>query len=282
MTEGLELLPGKIVFDTLFIDWRIMVITAIISVILFLVGMYIQLDKWGRGIPEGATKPTGAWGALKLIFSKVFEKGIVAALGILILDVLFQRRTYRRRKLEWFMHILIFWGWIGLLILTIVAAAAEFIGPFVLGAGPEYFIGVWKSLELPNDIFGYMLVAGIVIAIARRLFFTGKDVQARNADIDWILIIGLLIVVVTGFYAQDIRTQWEVKDASGKVIKTIDIQRDLISQYQTSEATGFFNNITVMFHEVFTLLFCVAYLPFSKYFHMITAPLTILVNHGGE
>ncbi len=35
-----------------------------------------------------------------------------------------------------------------------------------------------------------MLVLGIVIAIARRLFSTGKDVQARNADIDWILIIG--------------------------------------------------------------------------------------------
>ncbi len=265
MTEGLELLPGKVVFDTLFIDWRIMVITAIISVILFLVGMYIQLDKWGRGIPEGATKPTGAWGALKLIFSKVFEKGIGAALGILILDVLFQRRTYRRRKLEWLMHILIFWGWIGLLILTIIAAGAEFYGPFIKGAGPEFFIGVWTSLELPNDIFGYMLVAGIVIAIARRLFFTGKDVQARNADIDWILIIGLLIVVVTGFYAQDIRV------GEG-------VERDIISNYPAN----FFDNITVMFHEVFTLLFCVAYLPFSKYFHMITAPLTILVNHGGE
>ena len=265
MTEGLTIL-GKTVFDTLFIDWRIMVITAIISVILFLVGMYIQLDKWGRGIPEGATKPIGAWGAVKLIFSKVFEKGIGAAFGILILDVLFQRRTYRRRKLEWFMHILIFWGWIGLLILTIVAAGAEFYGPFIKGAGPEFFIGVWKSLELPNNIFGYMLVLGIVIAIARRLFSTDKDVQARNADIDWILIIGLLIVVVTGFYAQYLRA--DVYQAS----------RELVSAYPA----GLFDNVTVMFHEVFTLLFCVAYLPFSKYFHMITAPLTILVNHGGE
>lgn len=265
MTEGLTIL-GKTVFDTLFIDWRIMVITAIISVILFLAGMYIQLDKWGRGIPEGATKPIGAWGALKLIFGKVFEKGIGAALGILILDVLFQRRTYRRRKLEWFMHILIFWGWIGLLILTIVAAAAEFAGPFLFNQDYTYFVGVWKSLELPNNIFGYMLVLGIVIAMARRLFSTGKDVQARNADIDWILIIGLLIVVVTGFYAQYLRA--DVYQAS----------RELVSAYPM----GLFDNITVTFHEIFTLLFCVAYLPYSKYFHMITAPLTILVNHGGE
>lgn len=264
-TEGLTIF-GKTVFDTLFIDWRIMVITAIISVILFLVGIYVQLDKWGRGIPEGATKPYGAWGAFKMILSRIFEKGIGHALEVLILDVAFQRRTFRRRKLEWFMHILIFWGWIGLLILTIVAAAAEFYGPFALGAGPEFFIGMWKSLELPNNIFGWMLVAGIVIAIARRLFSTGKDVQARNADIDWILIIGLLVVVITGFYAQYLRTD------------VYQVTREVLSLYPM----GFFDNATVLFHEVFTLLFCVAYLPFSKYFHMITAPLTILVNHGGE
>ncbi len=267
MTEGLTIL-GKTVFDTLFIDYRIMVVAAIISIILFLVGMYIQLDKWGRGIPEGATKPIGSWGALKLIISRIFEKGIGHALEVIVLDVAFQRRTFRRRKLEWLMHILIFWGWIGLFILTVVAAAAEFYGPFILGAEFEFFVGVWKSLELPNNIFGYMLVVGIAIAIIRRLFFKSKDVQARNADVDWILIIGLLIVVITGFYAQTIR-------------ENAGVERELISAYETS-APGFFNNITVMFHEVFTLLFCVAYLPFSKYLHMITAPLTIMVNHGGE
>jgi heterodisulfide reductase subunit E len=261
-TEGLTIL-GKTVFDTLFIDWRIMAITAIISIILFIVGMYIQLDKWGRGIPEGATKPYGAFGALSMIISSIFSKGIGHALEVLILDVAFQRRTFRRRKLEWLMHILIFWGWIGLLVLTIVAAAAEFAGPFLFNKDYTYFVGVWKTLELPNNIFGYMLVLGIVIAIARRLFSSAKDVQARNADIDWILIIGLLVVVITGFYAQTLRG---------------DIGRGLIEDYPSY----FFNNITVMFHEVFTLLFCVAYLPFSKYFHMITAPLTILVNHGGE
>jgi len=265
-TEGLTIL-GKTVFDTLFIDWRIMVIAAIISIILFIVGIYIQLDKWGRGIPEGATKPYGAWGALSMIISSIFSKGIGHAFEVLVLDVLFQRRTYRRRKLEWLMHILIFWGWIGLLILTIVAAAAEFYGPFFVPPyNSGFFIGVWNSLELPNNIFGWMLVIGIAIAIVRRLFSKAKDVQARNADIDWILIIGLLIVVITGFYAQDIRV------AAGVV------ERGLSKDY----TPGFFDNITVLFHEVFTLLFCVAYLPYSKYFHMITAPLTILVNHGGE
>ncbi|MBE0522176.1 MAG: disulfide reductase [Candidatus Methanoperedenaceae archaeon] len=264
MSEGLTIF-GKTVFETLFIDYRIMVVVAIISIFLFLVGMYIQLSKWGRGIPEGATEPSGAFGALKLIIGAMFAKGIGKFLEVLILDVAFQRRTFRRRKLEWFMHILIFWGWVGLLILTIVAAGAEFYGPFIKNAGPEYFIGVWQSLEGLNDMFGYMLVAGIVIAIVRRLFFKGTDIQARYAEVDWILVIGLLIVVVTGFYAQDIRV-------------AADVERAIISDYPP----GFFNNFTVLFHEVFTLLFCVAYLPFSKYLHIMATPLILLVNKGGE
>ena len=125
---------------------------------------------------------------------------------------------------------------------------------------------MWLDFEPINNTFGYMLVAGLAIAIVRRLFFRSKDIQARNADVDWILIIGLLIVVVTGFYAQSIRIDAGV------------LSRELISAYPTT----FFDNATVLFHEVFTLLFCVAYLPFSKYLHMLTAPMTILVNHGGE
>ncbi len=54
-----------------------------------------------------------------------------------------------------------------------------------------------------------------------------------------------------------------------------DIERDLIPDIPICDSS-----ITspYIFHEVFTLLFCVAYLPFSKYFHMITAP----SDHSGQ
>ncbi len=265
MEEGLTI-SGKTVFDTLFIDWRIMVITATVSVILFIIGVYILLDKWGRGIPEGQTKPAGAWGALKMIVGNIFAEGIGHALEVLVLDVAFQRRTFRRRKLEWFMHIMIFWGWVGLFILTVAAAAAEFYGPFVKGTNYEFFVGFWESLEIPNDIFGAMLGVGITVAVFRRLFVRSKDVQARNADIDWILLIGLAVIVITGFYAQYLR------------VDVFQAGRELASAYPP----GMENNPTVLFHEVFTLLFGVAYIPYSKYVHIFTAPLSILANHGGE
>ncbi len=235
MTEGLEIF-GKTVFDALFMDWRVMVTVAIFSIIVFFVGLYLQLDKWGQGVPEGATKPAGAWGTLKLIVHKIFERGIGPALVVIILDVFLQRRTWRRRKTEWLMHILIFWGWVGLFILTVTAAAAEFYGPFVLGTGHQFFA------DVP---------------------------PARFTSIDWITLGGLSIVIITGFWAQGLRVGYYGIE-----------ERMLTSAYE-AVAPGFFNNTVVLFHGVFTLLFCVAYLPFSKLFHMFVTPLVIMIHKGG-
>ncbi len=262
MADGLQLF-GKTVFDTLFVDWRIMVATAVVSVIIFLIGIYFQISKWGMGIPEGATSPLGTWGAVRLVLSRIFERGVGFFIKTLLLDIILQRRTFRRRKMEWLMHILIFWGWGGLFILTVAAASAEFYGPFVKN-DPHFFPGFWKALEPLNDLFAYMLVAGIVIAIIRRIAFADVP-PARFSSVDWITLIGLLIVVVSGFYAQDIRLGAGVTE------------RMAASSYPAEV----FDNIVVLFHEVFTLLFCIAYLPFSKFFHIIAAPLTIMANKGG-
>ena len=269
-SEGLPI-AGKEVFDTLFIDYRIMVAFAIISIIMFLTGMYLQLAKWGQAIPEGAKKPPGALGTLQLIIHRIFENGVGPALGIIVLDGLFQRRTWRRRKMEWLMHILIFWGWFGLFILTVVAAAAEFYGPFILDepAGrPEFFIRTFAALKIPNLIFASMLTIGIIIAATRRVFFSDVP-PARSSSVDWISIIGIAIVIITGFLAYYLRIDYY--GIGGRM---------LISQYG-SAAPAFFNNPTVLFHEVFTLLFCVGYLPFSKLFHMFVTPLVITMNKGG-
>lgn len=270
MSEGLSI-GNKEVFDTLFIDWRIMVAVATISIIIFIVGIYLQLVKWGQGVPEGATKPLGAWGTLKMIIHKIFEKGIGAALGVIILDGLFQRRTWRRRKSEWIMHILIFWGYFGLFILTVTAAAAEFYGPFIKNeavGNPQFFINTFQALKVPNIIFASMLTIGIIIAIVRRLFFADVP-AARFTSVDWISLTGLAIVIISGFLAFYLRV--DVYGVTGRM---------LVSQY-IAQVPAFFNNPTVLFHEVFTLLFCVAYLPFSKLFHMFVTPLVIMINKGG-
>lgn len=248
---------GRELFGSLFVSYKIMVPVAILSVILFIVGIIIHLRKWGIAMPDEGPAGTGACSACKSIIDHMFKEGIGRVLEVLILDVFLQRRVYRLRKLQWVMHILIFWGWFGMAILTAVAFLAEL-------TGPEVFKSTWIALEPLNNLLGIMLVVGIAIAVVRRIAVKEKDVQARNADVDWILLIGLIVVVVTGFAAQDLRA------AAGI------IERAPVASYH-----DYFNNGLTVFHEVFTLLFCVAYIPYSKYFHMLAAPLALLVNRGG-
>jgi heterodisulfide reductase subunit E len=256
MEEGIMLF-GREMFGSLFVSYKIMVPVAILSVILFIVGIIIHLRKWGIAVPEEGQAGTGACSACKSIIEHMFKDGVGKVVEVLILDVFLQRRVFRLRKLQWVMHMLIFWGWFGMAILTAVAFIAEV-------RSPEIFARTWLNLEPLNNLLGGMLVVGIAIAMVRRLFVREKDVQARNADVDWILLIGLLVVVVTGFAAQDIRM------AAG-----------IAARAPVSSYGDYFNSTVTVFHEVFTLLFCVAYIPYSKYFHMLAAPLALLVNRGG-
>ncbi len=113
-----------------------------------------------------------------------------------------------------------------------------------------------------------MLTIGIIIAIVRRIAFADVP-PARFTNVDWVAIAGLSIVIITGFLAYYLRLN--VYQVPG---------REMVSAY-VATAPGFFNNATVLFHEVFTLLFCVAYLPFSKLFHMFVTPLVVMINKGG-
>jgi heterodisulfide reductase subunit E len=115
-----------------------------------------------------------------------------------------------------------------------------------------------ELLSLPNDIFSYILLIGIIIAIYRRLFVA----KAREATIayDSILLIGLTVITVTGFIADGIRngTFWGM---------------------------GLHNELAppaALFHVIISLLFCIAYIPFSKYINIIAIPLALLANKGGE
>jgi heterodisulfide reductase subunit E len=113
-------------------------------------------------------------------------------------------------------------------------------------------------LQIPNEIFSYMLLFGVAIATVRRVFV--PKIRDNTSRSDTVLLGGLIIVVLTGFISQGIRTGglW---------------------------GFGLENQIappSALFHSVISLLFCIALIPYTKYIHIIATPLTILMNKGGE
>ncbi len=261
------------VSDALRLTFVQVMIMANLSIGIFIIGMYINIRKWGMGSTGYGDSPAKNLLAFpKMLAYQMSEHAHVhnqSVISTLILDVVLQRRILNRSPLRWFMHFTIFVGWMTLFVLSLAMFLVEMIHLVGAQVGlhglPEFMNpAVFRELlAVPNDIFSYILLIGIIIAIYRRLFVT----KVREATIayDSILLIGLTIITISGFIADGIRT--------GRFWNLSFLGLDIPIEYAPPAA---------LFHVVISLLFCIAYIPFSKYIHMIAIPLALLANKGGE
>ncbi|HJH29971.1 MAG TPA: disulfide reductase [Methanosarcinaceae archaeon] len=229
---------------------------AMVAILIFLLGMYLNMQKWGGGSASHFLKTF-----IKSInHEKLGHHKRQSLLSTIILDILLQRRILRRSPFRWVMHMMIFVGWIGMFILSMVFAVFEML--HAINIGHFDLVVIRNSLDFSNEVLGYMLLIGLIIAIARRLVI--PDVVKRTQIFDWVLVLGTLFITVTGFMAEGFRP-------------------DAI----TGAWTFLGDNVALaetfaLFHVAISLLFCIAYIPYSKYMHMLAAPMVILVNGGGE
>jgi heterodisulfide reductase subunit E len=244
------------------ITFAAVMLLATAAIVLFIYGMYINLRKWGLGAEEYGGEPSNGniFAFLKTIIRQMSAEGHGHGqhiLTTLVLDILFQRRIMRRSPLRWFMHITIFVGWMTLFALSLLMFLVELLHMAHLGIGPDP--EVFREFLGPiNDVFSYILLTGIIIAIARRLFM--QRMRESTIAYDSILLGGLTLITVTGFIADGIRngTFWGM---------------GIEAAWAPPAA---------LFHVVISLLFCIAYIPYSKYIHIIAIPLALLANKGGE
>ncbi|WP_094228040.1 disulfide reductase [Methanolobus psychrotolerans] len=256
------------VTDALRLTFVQVMIMANLSIGIFIIGMYINIKKWGMGSTGYGQAPSKSILAFpKMLMYQMSEHAHVhnqSVLETFILDILFQRRILRRSPLRWFMHFTIFVGWMVLFVMSLMMFLVEMIHMVGEKAGihsfpefmnPEIFREI---LSVPNDIFSYILLVGIIIAIYRRLFVA----KTREATIayDSVLLIGLTVITISGFVADGIRT----------------------GRFWGFEMPIEWAPPMALFHVIISLLFCIAYIPFSKYIHMIAIPLALLANKGGE
>jgi heterodisulfide reductase subunit E len=251
--------------DAMRITFVQIMILSTIAIVVFLYVMIIIFQKWGAGVTGYALEPQEGKKGSAITFLKTWWAQVTAEshhhgkpiLEVLILDILFQRRILKRSPLRWFMHFTIFAGWMTLFALSGMMFAVEMtekIGielPFT----PAEFRDI---LSLPNYIFGYILLIGVLIAIVRRLFLS--EVREASIMYDWVLLGGVFLVTITGFAADGIRT-------------------GIIWSFGLDPSTA---PPAALFHSVISLFFCIAYIPYSKYIHVIATPLAILANKGGE
>lgn len=125
-------------------------------------------------------------------------------LGRALVNVLSNRTVTHRHKLGGGMHLLIMWSFIVLIVATTIVAIEYDLFHKILGMdhlimqGPFYL-----GFELVTDVFGFLLIVGLIVAIMRRYVLSRP--QLKQQAVDWKLPVLLLIIGITGFIVEGFR-----------------------------------------------------------------------------
>ncbi len=223
----------------------------IATVLICCAGFWLLINRWGHGRPG---RFLSSWAA------ESFRDGSGAFLRILVLDVLLFRRIWRRNKHRWAVHMAMFWGFFILTAFTVFSVVALVLAYYNPGGPGDAFSRSLEGLHLPYDLLGYLILAGSAIALGRRLFI--KKVRERTRFSDIFLVGSVFIIACTGMLAE-----W-------------------FSGYATFIGPALLNwNLALEFlswHIYAAFLLFVMVIPWSRFRHIISIPLTLLARRGGD
>jgi nitrate reductase gamma subunit len=249
--------------------------TTLLALIVFAVGLVGAFSYWLSGsIPLGtAAGPFHKLGwVVREILRNVFSSRIVSILKILARDGVLQLELYRRSPSRWLVHGLMAW---------------PFMLRFLWGAG-----ALLASLWMPEkgwpwvlldknhpvngvffDVTGLMIVVGAAAAVLRRRSSPSANLPGLPRPDR--LASGLLAaVVLAGFALEGIRIAM-TGYPPGSVYAFVG---DAVSRFfaRASGLEDIYGPVWYL-HAVLTGAF-VAYLPFSRMFHIVLAPVLLALN----
>ena len=189
----------------------------------------------------------------------------------------FETQILEYSFVAWLAHIMIFWGFISLLLLTsfhfimnwLIPSTSTFFTYFNSGDG-NLFLAVW------GDFWGLIMLAGTVIALIRRYIVRPEIVSTISSDS--IAIWFLFILTVSGFLCEAVRiTVYPNAVDAGYSFAVKWLVPFLDNFHLTSTSLKYIFWV----HSILSLMF-IAYIPFSKFRHIFASPLDFAFVTSGE
>jgi nitrate reductase gamma subunit len=229
----------------------------VITFIFFFAGVFVTISLWRRG-------------KAKNLYHKVSPAAFIKAF---VINVILQGQIIQFSFIRWFMHFCIFIGFIGLLALTAWEAFLADIMPansalvrIFFNNGGNYVLDVW------GEVFGTMLLVGLIIAILRRYVF--KVTQLDTIIKDTVSITLLTVITLSGFFAEAFR----LMAAAGSPDLYYSFTGLIFAKVFIAIGIPTMNyKLFVWIHGLFALFF-IAIIPFSKMWHAFASPIEILLD----
>ncbi len=249
--------------------------TTIVALLIFLAGiLFFILWVLTGNIP--GSPGLNPFRKLAVIISRtlrtIFSGKIILVLKVVFTDVLCQRRLFRRSRVRWFIHGLIFFPFLFRFFWGIIALLTSLWFP-------EWNLP-WAMINRDTpitgflfDLTGIMMLTGVILAFIRGLKERGSRASGLPEQDRFALgLIGGIVVV--GFILEGMRIAMAGSPpGSGYAFLGFAVGRLFSAPDGLVEVYGFVWYI----HAILTGAF-IAYLPFSKLFHIIIGPVVLAMN----
>jgi heterodisulfide reductase subunit C/nitrate reductase gamma subunit len=168
-------------------------ISLYLALAVFGVGLLYKISTWfrhriGLDAKECSTAERAA-AAIKGIAITLFSGKILTLFRVFIVDVLLQIRVLRQDFLRWLMHICLY---VGFMLLLLMHALDKFITSVLF---PEYYSTINPFMFL-RDLFGFLVILGIAIALYRR--FVMKVPRLQTGGQDYYALTILAVIMISG------------------------------------------------------------------------------------
>jgi Fe-S oxidoreductase/nitrate reductase gamma subunit len=236
------MIPTRLTYWHIDAVWTFYLV-AILAVAVFVAGIYRHIAVWRNAIIQSHTDR--------------FWPRLPGAL----LEILSGRRIFRGDPAAGLMHALIFWGFLILFAGTVIVAANHWAVPFL--KGHRY---LW--LEVSLDVAGLMLGAGLLWALVRRYLLRVPRLERTWSAAG--VPLALLLVVATGYLSEGCRLAAQAPDWGGWSFLGWQISA-LWPDPDT--ALGLYPAFWWL-HALLSLGL-IAWLPWSRLFHLLAAPVSL-------
>ncbi len=233
--------------------WRLHWTLFSLAAFVMLVGLYSAVSIWtmGRG--------------------RSFHHAVhwPSAMRAVVWEVLLGQRIWRQSRVRWAIFSLISVAFV----MLAVVFGLTMIQRFILEPGSPGVAEAGLVLDFLADFLGGCILLGSLLALFRRLI--GKEKHLKSEPEDYGILLLILGIVITGFFLESCRLAvvspepeiWAsfIGALGGSILRQWDLPWVAVRFY------------VWIVHAVLVFgLF--AYLPFSKLFHVMTSPLTIVAT----
>jgi len=250
--------------------------------VVFLIGMTDVAGVWLRGrIGGGTDAPVGQklltllGDALRTILSWRLPYLIKA----FITEAWFNRRLWRANRFRWASHFLLLSGFLLLMSLSGISAIADKVLHKLFHLGNLPWVAMWYTPDHPvpallNEIGATMMTVGLLFFIVRRYLI--RPPQLRSGPTDHWMVIGLGLILLTGWIAEVVRLCIGIPEGSAPYLAFIGYPLSLLFRGLPlpweALAKGLWTG-----HGLLTSVVIVT-IPYSKFMHVIAGGLSATVD----